>query len=271
MIWKKTALPRVAAVLSLGLMLPATIPAATPAAKRPAPQAAKTEGIEQIVRKYLLDHPEVILQSVQLFQQRQEEAKQQQVRATIAQHQRELTADSGNPVAQGPAQAGEPVTVVEFFDYRCGYCKKTADTVSQLAKQAGVRVVYKDLPILGPESLLAAQAALAAAKQGKHDAFHDALLRNGAPLTPELLAELAVKAGVDPVQMKADMASPEVAATLVRNQELAAKLNIQATPTFVVGTTLVPGAIDAATFQALVQAARAEAPSTGVKSAAVRQ
>lgn len=257
------------ASVTIGLLLLAAQSSAI--AQRAAKPKPTLPELEQVIQQYILDHPEVVLESVGRFQLRQEEAKRQQAREAVAQHERDLTTDPTSPVAQAtPQSAGKPVTVVEFFDYRCGYCKKVDSTVTGLASAPGVRVVYKELPILGPESMLAAQAALAADKQGKYQPFHQALMSGTDPITPESLATLATTLGLDPVRLKADMASPDIAATLARNQELAGKLGVQSTPTFVIGNDIIPGAISAEAFQPLIQAARQQAKAA-VQTPTARQ
>jgi protein-disulfide isomerase len=229
------------------------------------PSKPGTAQIEQIVHDYLLSHPEVVLESVRAFDARAKVAEKQQVRDNINAHLNELYNNS--PAVQSADKTASTVTLVEFFDYRCGYCKKVEGTVAELAKRPGVRIVYKDFPILGPDSLLAAQAALAAEKQGAYENLHRAMLASEAPLTQELIEKLAAEAGLNIAQLKKDMVSPEVSAQLARNRELAEKLNVQATPTFIVGGEMVSGALPAQAFQSLIDAARQQSAPAAAHTA----
>jgi protein-disulfide isomerase len=233
--------------MALGALL--TVP--NFAAEKAATPTTETK-IEQAIHDYIMAHPEVVLESVRAYDARAKQAQLQSARDKVQANLKEL--HSNSPVA-GDTKDANAVTVVEFFDYRCGYCKKMEGTVGELAKSRGVRVVYKDLPILGPESLLAAQAALAADKQGAYQAIHKRLMELR-EITASAIDQVAVELKLDVAQLKKDMASPEVAARLEKNQELAQKLGVNATPTFVIGNDVAPGALDAKAFQSAIEAAR---------------
>ena len=204
---------------------------------------------DEQVRAYLLEHPEVILESIQQYQAKQNAAKEEKAREAVTAQLEKLERDTTSPEAGNK----DGVTVVEFFDYRCGYCKKVRPTITGLlASNPNVRVVYKELPILGPDSMTASKAALAAHKQGGYAKFHDALLATSEPISVELAQRLAVELGLDPARLAADMQSPEIDAVLAANRELAESLNVQATPTFVVGSQVVPGAVDLAKLESMV-------------------
>ena len=212
--------------------------------------------IEQIVRQYILDHPEVIIESVQTFQERERLSAQQRARQAITAKRRELFEDPASPVA-GDARA--PVPLVQFVDYNCGYCKKVAPTVTKLLEQnPKLRIVFKEFPILGPESQLASRAALAAHKQGSYVKFHRALMEQKSRTTQNVLDDVAGKLGLDVARLKADMDSPAIQEVLTGNQQLAAAIGVQATPSFVIGSELVPGAVDLPAFQALIDKALEE-------------
>ncbi|MDP3595960.1 MAG: DsbA family protein, partial [Nitrospirota bacterium] len=162
----------------------------------------------------------------------------------------DLLHDPASPVSGNPA--GE-VTLVEFFDYRCGYCKRVAGAVTQLQQDdARVKVVYKDLPILGEASELAAKAALASKAQGKHQAFHEALLAANGDITKDSILSIAGEVGLDAKRLETDMANPEWQSAIDRNRALARDLGINGTPGFIVGTELVPGALDLTGLQDLI-------------------
>lgn len=209
---------------------------------------------EERVRAYLLEHPEVIIEALQEYDRRQKaEAELRQKRA-IVDNRDDLVAAPGDPVAGNPAGA---VTVVEFFDYRCPYCKAVAkDMIATLQAEGDVRIVFKEFPILGPDSQMAAKAALAADKQGKYLAFHQALMDHKGVLDRDSLTDIAEEAGLDVELLQIDMESAEVETVIARNMALADTLDIGGTPAFIIGDTLVPGAIDMKTLKDLVAKAR---------------
>lgn len=194
------------------------------------------------IERYIRTHPEVIEQSLQgLLAKREAELKERH-KAALATKQNELLHDPSSPVSGNPK--GE-ITLVEFYDYRCGFCKKAASAVTELQQiDPRVRVVYKDFPILGEPSELAAKAALASQAQGKHQAFHEALLASHADMTKEVILKIAVSVGLDAKRLEADMADPKWRAVIDKNRALARELGISGTPGFIVGNELVPGALD---------------------------
>jgi protein-disulfide isomerase len=208
------------------------------------------QAVEHVVEQYLRTHPEIIEETLQILQAKREAEERERVRVVIAARQEDLLNDPNSPVSGNPA--GD-VTVVEFFDYRCGYCKQVAGAVTQLQKEdANVRVVYKDFPILGETSELAARAALASKVQGKHLAFHEALLASKNDLIQESLFAIATEVGLDIEQLQTDMQAPLIQSTIDRNRTLARELGISGTPGFIIGTELVPGALDLKDLKSLV-------------------
>ena len=210
--------------------------------------------IERIVRDYLLRNPEVIEEAIDVLSAKRRAEEQKRAEAAIAENGERLRAHPMSPVS-GNAQGD--VTVVEFFDYRCGFCKRALPTMEALLEEdANVRVVWKELPILGPVSVFAARAAMAADRQGKYYPFHLALMKEPV-LTEGRVLELAVAAGLDPERLGRDMDDPAIEAYLDETRALAREIGITGTPAFVVGATLVPGVVDAARMKELVGAARA--------------
>jgi protein-disulfide isomerase len=212
--------------------------------------------IEALVKSYLLKNPEIIRDASAVLAAREEAQKAEAVAKALAGSRDALERDPGSPVGGNPQ--GD-VTVVEFFDYNCGYCKQVAPAVRALIKaDANVRVVYKEFAILGPTSLIGAKAALAALRQGKYVAFHEALFE-----LPEIsdatLKDLSGRLGLDHARLVKDMEAPEIAAQITRDTVLARLLDINGTPGFVIGNRLVPGAIDTQTMQQIVEAERAAA------------
>lgn len=211
-------------------------------AGEPSLDPAARQSMEQVIEQYIRSHPEVIEQSLQALEAKREAEERERQKVAVSKHQKELLNDPASPVSGNPS--GD-ITVVEFFDYRCGYCKKAAGAVTQLQKEdRRVRVIYKDFPILGEASELAAKAALASKAQGKHQAFHEALLASKGEMTKESILTVAGEVGLDTKRLEADMTKPEWQQVIDRNRTLAKELGISGTPGFIVGTELVPGALD---------------------------
>ena len=246
---KSTSTPiAVGLLLAVLLALPLGLPAAE------TPDAARRQEVETIVREYLRAHPEVIVEALQEMERREQETQRKHRAEAVRAHLTELTQDPGSPVGGNPQGT---VTVVEFFDYQCGYCKRVTLEIKKLLQaDSDVRLVYRELPILGPASVFAARAALAANKQGKYEPLHAALMGTNERLTEQTVLQLASQVGLDAAQLEKDMADPALAAALDRNFELQRKLNIQGTPALVVGTEFIPGAADLATLMKLVEQAR---------------
>ena len=168
----------------------------------------------------------------------------------------EILRDPAAPTGGNPA--GD-VTLVEFFDYNCKYCRTVAPTIAEvLAADAGLRLVYKEFPILGDGSDAAARVALAAARQGldRYETLHHDLMRVSGSVTEASALEVAAANGLDLDRLRRDMADPALAATLARIRALAAELGINGTPGFVIGEEIVPGAVDRATLEGLIAKAR---------------
>lgn len=212
---------------------------------------------EKLVREILVNNPEILVEAMHALEAKQQAEASQAARAAIAENRRELLDDGHSFVAGNPK--GD-VTIVEFFDYRCGYCKQVHPAIQALLKEdAKVRLVLKELPVLGPESLTASRAAVAAMEQdkgGKYYAFHNAMMAHRGQFSEAEIFRMAGEAGLDVKQLKADMAAPKVEQALRSNHALANKLGIQGTPGFVIGDELVPGAIPLETMRSLVKQAR---------------
>src|SRR5437763_9193608 len=214
------------------------------------------QAIEQIIHDYLMAHPEVVIQSLRAGDARAKEREAEETRAEIVKHQDDLVRDAKSPVGGNPA--GD-VTIVEFFDYRCPYCKQVEPALEALLKEdSRIRIVYKEFPILGPQSLIATQVALAALKQSpqKYARLHAALMSAKGELSQDSILKAAEGAGLDIAKIKADMNGKDIDALIKHNYDLAEALNIRGTPAFVVGSAMSPGAVDLATFRKMVADAR---------------
>jgi len=241
-----------AAVLAFSAFVPPALAADAPAAAVP---PAQREAIEAVIQDYLQRHPEVVQNALQALQAREERERARAQREALAQHRGELLDDRATPVGGDPQGK---VAVVEFFDYSCPHCKQSEPAIQALlAKDRSVRVVYKELPILGPDSLHAARAALASMKQGKYPAFHKALMEADS-VDPQSVKAIAAKVGLDVPRLLRDMEDPAIAQAIERNSQLASELGIQGTPAFVIGGQLLPGEVDANTLSALVAVEKAQ-------------
>jgi protein-disulfide isomerase len=242
--WTVKRLPFVLPVLAL---LWAT---GAPAADLPDKQA-----LEQAIRSYLLEHPEVIVESLQKYDEKERAAQERASNDALLTHKDKIYSHPMTPVTGNPK--GD-VTVVEFFDYQCGYCKRTMQNVLALQKEdAKIRFLWKELPILGPASEFAARGAMAAEKQGKYLEYHVAVMGTRGQLTPELVLKRAAGAGIDIERLKHDMDDPAITKYLRETLLLAQQLGITGTPGFIIGGKLVPGAIDKEQMKKLVANARA--------------
>jgi protein-disulfide isomerase len=210
--------------------------------------------IKEMVKEYILANPEIILEAVQTLRRRQEEAQKKAAQEALKTKRGELQGAKDLPVMGNP---NGDVTVVEFMDYRCGYCKGVKPVLDQVLKEDGkIRFVVKEFPILGPASRTASMAAIASLKQGKYVAFHNALMAYPNNLTEEVIFALARQVGIDVAKLKEDMKSDSVMELITRTNQLARDLGINGTPGFIIGDEIVPGAIGADEFKARIAAAR---------------
>ncbi len=214
------------------------------------------KAIENIVREYLLANPEVLLQSVEEYRQRQEMSKQDQVKLKLEKYADVLKFNPGSPVGGNPKGN---ITVVEFFDYRCPYCKKVFPTVQKLLKEdKNIRYVLKEFPILGPVSVIATRVSLAlwAIDPKKYMTYHTSVMTSRGSLDEQRIFKYAKKAGYDVSEVRARMDDPAIKLEIAANMKLAEELGINGTPAFVIGRHVVPGAVDMATLKQLIRATR---------------
>ena len=222
------------ALLAVGTIEPGRLAAA------PASVPADKAALGKTIREYLLANPEVLVEAMQELERKQDGQQSAAAQKGVQENQAELFRDADSPIGGNP---NGDVVIVDFNDYQCPYCKKAHKAMKSVVGADGkVKIIYKDLPILGEASKIAAVAALASVKQGKHQAFHDALM--------EFTGKL------DRAQLEKDMEDPKLKQLIERNLELASALGIRGTPAFVIGTQFVPGAVDAAALKQLIADAR---------------
>jgi protein-disulfide isomerase len=215
--------------------------------------AQKTE-IEKIVHEYLLKNPEVLVEVMTELDAKQASEEESRADAAVAENKKAIYDDPSSFVAGNPK--GD-VTIVEFFDYHCGYCKRAFGPLMNAVHDDGkIRLILKEFPILGPDSVVASHAALAAEKQGKYFEMHQALYRNKGDLDEQRIMEIAKEVGLDTAKLRSDMTDPEIAKTIARNEDLARKLGVKGTPGFIIGGKSHPGALNAEELAAAVKEAR---------------
>ena len=218
--------------------------------------ADEKKAIESVIHDYLLNNPEVVVEAIRKFQASQETARAEAARQRLTELRTPLERNEGTPVVGNP---DGDVTVVEFFDYRCGYCKRVHEALTDAVNSDGkVRLVLKEFPILGPDSVTVTKAALGVfyTSPDKYPAFHDALMTSRGNLDEARVMEIAVSVGLKVDAVKTAMKDPRVELEIQHNMALAQALDISGTPAFVVGNELVPGAIDRAAFDELIKNAR---------------
>lgn len=207
----------------------------------PAVDPAQKEAIEQVVRDYIRAHPEIVVEALDAYQAKKDEEERSAKAQTLTSRAEEIFRSASSPVI-GNAQGD--VTLVEFFDYQCGYCKRAQPDLERLVKQdSGLKIVLKEFPILGPASVTAARASLAAQKQGKYLDFHTKMMGLKGQLTDDVIYETAQQVGLDLDKLKQDMNDPSVVAELRANMDLAEALGVQGTPAFVINDQIIPGAV----------------------------
>jgi protein-disulfide isomerase len=232
----------VANVAEANAAAPVTAPEPTPAKMV---QTAKftsdqKQQIEEIVKDYLIKNPEIFLEVQTALEEKMEKEQAEKLKEAIADNAADIYREPDAAVA---GNADGDITVVEFFDYNCGYCKRGLSEIVKLVdSDPEVRVVFKELPILSKGSEEAARIALAAKKQGKYWEMHRAMLNAKGHMNEAAGLRLAEKLDLDMDKLKADMASPEVAAEVAKSEALAKKMGVNGTPHFLVGDRAIPGA-----------------------------
>lgn len=222
--------------------------APTKAAKLPFSEDQRA-AMEDFVRNFILDNPEVLMESVNRFRNQEQKKKEENSIGVLKQNMSFIT-NGKHP------QIGNPkgdVTVVEFFDYNCGYCKHALKAVQELTeKDKNVKVIFMEFPILSQTSAVASKWAVAANMQGKYWEFHQAALESNAPKDDENLAKIAQSIGMNVEKAKKDVGGKEVEAYMASVRSFGDKLNVTGTPAFIIGQQIVRGYIEYPAFQTIV-------------------
>jgi|TARA_A100000171_G_scaffold33751_1_gene32144 protein-disulfide isomerase len=224
------------------------------------PIAATADGmdedrIKELVLEAIRENPGIVFEAAQLFEQQQQALQAQAAAQVLDTEKATLENDPNAPVLGNP---DGDVTVVEFFDYNCPYCRRVKPEMEALlAADPNVRVVYREWPILGDGSVFAARAALASRNQGKYEEFHWAMMQLKERAEEASILRTAEDIGLDVAQLRRDMNGPEIEEHIQTSMRLAQSLGFSGTPSFVIGDSLAPGLIQADQMIELVDQARA--------------
>ena len=238
-------MPLLRSVSALAVTLALALGAVSTVSAQDAPFSdAQRKAIESIVKDYLVKNPDVLQEAIAEGERRAQET-QKLAQAAALKESREALLNSPHNVTAGNPNGD--ITLVEFFDYNCGYCRKALSDVQTLMKgDPKLRVVLKDFPVLGNESLEASKISLAAKQQLKPEKmfdFHAKLLESKGRINAERALAVAKEFGLDVERLKKDAAGPEVKAALAENMALGDKLSLSGTPAFVIGDEILPGAV----------------------------
>lgn len=239
---------------SLALLLALPLIAFSGHASADAPLTKKD--VQDIIQQEINDHPEMLVKALQSYQVKQRETQLAEMGKNLSKVQDQLKGDNSAPTIGNPK--GD-VTVVEFFDYHCGYCKHVTPTITKLLEEdKNIRFVFKEFPILSPDSETAAKAALAVYRiaPAKYFQFHSELMQNNGAFDDAYLGAQAQKFGISLDKLKKEMANPAVAAEIESTRAMANDLGIRGTPAFIIGGQLVPGSMEFDEIKAKIKAER---------------
>lgn len=215
---------------------------------------AQEQAVRKLVRDYLIENPEIIVEAMQRLRDKRQLAERERIAKVLVDYRTQIFENPRSPVTGNPK--GD-VTIVEFFDYQCTYCKQVMDRLLKTVEGDGkIKLVFKEFPILGPNSMFAARAALASRRQGKYFKFHELLMGFKGKLSQETVFVLAKSIGLDTKRLAKDMNDPKIRKMISRNFELAQRLKINGTPAFIIGDKLVPGAINQQQLDDYIASAR---------------
>ena len=210
--------------------------------------------IKDLALQAIRENPQIVMEAAAILEAQEDARKADQSVALMSSRRDVLERDPNAPVL---GNVDGDVTIVEFFDYNCPYCKRVKPEIQALmAADPDIRLVYREWPILGEGSVFAARAALAARNQGKYEEFHWAMMGLQGRAEEASILNAAVEIGLDADKLRADMDAPEINEHIQTSMELAAALGFNGTPSFVIGEALVLGFIKTAQFEGYVAAAR---------------
>lgn len=217
-------------------------------------QELTEERVKELVLETIRENPGIVLEAAMLMRERDEEARMAAQIAVLERNREVLLNDPNAPVLGNP---DGDVTVVEFFDYNCPYCRQVKPSVEMLLEEdPEVKLVYREWPILGEGSVFAARAALAAREQGKYEEFHWAMMGMQGRAEEASVLRIATEIGLDIDRLRRDMESEEIDEHLATSVRLTQELGFNGTPAFVIGDVLVPGVIEVDQMLQLTEQAR---------------
>lgn len=245
----------------------AAIPAPPAVAAKPAMPAPSAAGVSRqelpaLVKEIILNDPDIVMQAIQKLREKQATEAKQKASEALTKYRDELFNDATSPSA-GDAKTAD-VTLVEFFDYHCGYCKHMLPDLTKLIKEdKKLRIIFREFPILGDDSVMAARAALAVHRiaKDKYFDYHSVLMKQQGKFDEKGLLEAAKKLGINADKLKAEMGKPEVAAMIEKNREIAENLGIRGTPAIIIGNEFIPGALSYDELKKAIDAVRANKPA----------
>ena len=215
--------------------------------------ARETQQIKELVMETLRENPEILSELSGLLKEKQAQQRTEALKEVISLNAKFLFHDENAPVS---GNVSGDVTMIEFFDYNCGYCKKAAQEVQQLlSADSNIKLVYREWPILSEGSVFGAKAALAARKQGMYLEMHDALM-NLPRVHEASTLEVAQELGLDIAQLEKDMKAPEIEQHLARSVTLAKSLGFTGTPSMIIGDNVAFGYLPLSALQSRVKTAR---------------
>ncbi len=215
--------------------------------------------IPALVREALVNDPEIIVEAMKKYRDMKESDAKKEFRENLVKTNNDIFKNPDSPVAGDIKNAD--LTIVEFFDYHCGYCKRVLPDITRLLQEdKKLAVVFKELPILSEDSVTASRAALAVHRiaKDKYLEFHTALMKMNGKFEERQLLDIAGKLGIDAKKMKTEMDKPEITAIIDKNREMATALRIEGTPAMIIGSELLPGAAPYNVLKQAIEKARAE-------------
>jgi protein-disulfide isomerase len=214
----------------------------------------QAEDVRKIVREYLMGHPEVLGEALEALREKMRLQAESEARKMVDARKDDLLKNADDPVA---GNLKGDVALVQFFDYNCGFCRQSFDAMWEAVKADGkTRVIFKEYPILGPDSVIASRVALVAKAHGKYDEVHRAFMKFRGRLDEKTVFRLVGEVGLNADQVRKEMNSPEIDKQLKKTLDLAHALDIGGTPTFIIGDRLVSSALDQPTFRQMIDLAR---------------
>lgn len=226
------------------------------------------EELPALVQEVLMNDPEIIMKAMEKLQAQKERESQEKMAKAVEENAPAILKNPAIP-SYGASASKADVTLVEFFDYHCGYCKHFLPELTKVVDaDKKVRVLFVDYPILSEDSETAAKAAIAVNRldKSKYFEFHTALMKESGKFDEARLVEIAEKVGIDGDKLKKEMAKPEVRAMVEKNRDTARKIGIRGTPAIIIGKELIPGAMSADDLKKVIANTRAgKNPSEGLR------